>query len=289
MHSQPSVLVIKAEKWHAYGNDFILVLNDLSVAEQLSYLARVICERHQGVGADGIVAYDGVGAHVGCRIFNRDGSEAEISGNGIRCLAGLLRQKLPQEDVFTIRCGAGVKTLTFLRPEPPALWFRADMGEPNFNPASLPANVQGSVALAYPLPVGGDKVEVNLVSVGNPHCVVFLPEARFQEWSRLGPQLESHRIFPRRANVEFVRVLDRHNIEVQMWERGVGKTFSSGTGACAAAVVSLRTGVADNPLRVHTAKGQMGVDWQTGQGVFLEGPAVPVWRGEFLWEPSTAG
>ncbi|MBI4456811.1 MAG: diaminopimelate epimerase [Acidobacteria bacterium] len=276
--------VIQAEKWQAYGNDFVLLPHSLSDQERMSQLARSICDRREGVGADGMVAYDRIHTEVGCRIFNMDGSEAEISGNGIRCLAGLLKQNFTEESVFKIHCGAGTKTLTFLRAEPPALWFRANMGLPDFDPKALPAIAPGKVALPQPLAIDDRQIDVHLVSLGNPHCVVFLTELLSQEWTCLGSKLESHPIFPRRANVEFVRVADRHNIEVRMWERGVGHTFSSGTGSCASAVVSIQMGLTESPLRVHTEKGELRVQWRPGQDVLIDGPAVPVWRGEFFWE-----
>ncbi|HEV8130391.1 MAG TPA: diaminopimelate epimerase [Acidobacteriota bacterium] len=274
---------IHAEKWHAYGNDFILVSDDLSDQSRLSRLAQSICKRHEGVGADGLVGFDRLATDARCRIFNMDGSEAEISGNGVRCLAGFLKRELPQENVFLIHSGAGVRMLTFLREELGGFWFRADMGDPRFDPAALPAAVQGETALRHPIRVDEVTVEVNLVSLGNPHCVVFVPEFRQEEWAQLGSQLESHPIFPRRTNVEFVRVVDRHNIELRIWERGVGKTFSSGTCSCASAAVSIRAKLADSPVHVHNEKGTLTVEWRHGEHIFIEGPAMPVWKGEFLW------
>ncbi|HEY2931093.1 MAG TPA: diaminopimelate epimerase [Acidobacteriota bacterium] len=275
---------ISAEKWQAYGNDYIVVAGDLEQPVHLSSLAVAICDRHQGAGADGIVAYDRVSASVHCRIFNPDGSEAEMSGNGLRCLAGFLKERLPAEKVFLLNTTVGVRTLTFLREEEPSLWFRADMGQPDFNPAALPAEVEGETALRYPVHVGGGKIEVNLVSLGNPHCVVILPDLFPEEWPLLGPKLESHQIFPRRTNVEFVKVLNSHSIEVRIWERGVGKTFSSGTGSSASAAVAIRLDLAKSPVRVYTERGELTVEWEPGQSIFLEGPTIKVWSGEFYWQ-----
>ncbi|MBI3939384.1 MAG: diaminopimelate epimerase [Acidobacteria bacterium] len=273
---------VPSEKWHACGNDFVLLQHDLSDQPEMSRLAQAICDRHEGVGSDGMVAYDSIAAAARCRIFNSDGSEAEISGNGVRCLAGLLKKSLPRENTFKIDSAAGLKTLTFLREMPPALWFRADMGQPDFRPSALPALVEGDDALPVRLGLERDEVFVYLVSMGNPHCVLFSPELP-ADWGRLGGELERHRAFPRRTNVEFVRVMDRHNIEVRIWERGVGKTFSSGTGSCASAVVAIQTAQAQSPVRIHTEKGELLVEWRPGQSVFIEGPAVPVWRGELIW------
>ena len=163
------------------------------------------------------------------------------------------------------------------------LWFRADMGLPSFDPAALPAALDDESGPPFSLDLNGETVQVHLVSVGNPHCVVFLPGLRPEEWTRFGPGLERHRAFPQRSNVEFVSVLDRHNIEVRMWERGVGRTCSSGTGSCASAAASIRAGLAQSPVRVHTEKGVLTVEWEPGGNVYIEGPAAQVWKGEFLW------
>jgi len=273
---------VHAEKWHAFGNDFILVGHQLDDQAGLSRMAQALCNRHEGVGADGLVCFDRIEADTRCRIFNMDGSEAEISGNGVRCLAGFLKRKLPSEQTFRIRSMAGLKVLTFLREDPPLLWFRGDMGKPDFRPAALPASIDGESALAYPIIVDSCKLEINLVSIGNPHCVLFVSEFESQDWMRLGQQLESHPLFPRRTNVEFVRVIDPHNIEIRIWERGVGKTFSSGTCSCASAAISIQKGQAKAPVQVHNEKGVLTVDWQ-GDDIFVEGPTAPVWKGEFLW------
>ncbi|HEY3128114.1 MAG TPA: diaminopimelate epimerase [Acidobacteriota bacterium] len=274
---------IQAEKWHAFGNDFILIDHPLEDQAGLSCLARALCNRHEGVGADGLVCFDRVEGDTRCRIFNMDGSEAEISGNGVRCLAGFLKRKLPSEQTFKIHSMAGLKVLTFLREDPPLLWFRANMGKPDFRPAALPADIDGESAQRYPIIIDGCKLEINLVSLGNPHCVLFVSEFEWQDWMRLGQQLESHPLFPRRTNVEFVRVIDPHNIGIRIWERGVGKTFSSGTCSCASAAVSIQDGQARSPVQVHNEKGVLTVDWRPGDDIFVEGPTAPVWKGEFLW------
>ena len=276
-------MIIHSEKWHACGNDFILLTHDLAGGEELSKLAVAICRPHEGVGADGIVAFDAISVETGCRIFNLDGSEAEISGNGIRCLAGFLKRNLPGEGIFRIRSKAGLRTLHFLNEECGALRFRADMGEPSFAPSSLPANIDQPEALPHKLQISGRTIDMNLVSVGNPHCVVFVTDLNSEDWSRLGALLEQHPLFPRRTNVEFVRPTDPHTVEVRMWERGVGRTSSSGTGSCAAAVVSVKTGRVQSPVTVRTEKGELSVAWRPGERIFLDGPAIPVWAGEFFW------
>ncbi len=274
---------IHVEKWHAFGNDFILFNHELNDQARLSRLAQSLCNRHEGVGADGLVCFDRTNADTRCRIFNMDGSEAEISGNGVRCLAGYLKLRLPKEQTFRVHSAGGLKVLTFLREEPPLLWFRADMGKPDFRPAALPATIDAEKAISHPITVDDCKLEVNLVSLGNPHCVLFLPSFDAHDWMSLGRRLEWHPIFPRRTNVEFVRVIDRHNIEIRIWERGVGKTFSSGTCSCASAAMSIQTDQAEAPVRVHNEKGILTVDWKPGENIFVEGPAAPVWQGEFLW------
>ena len=271
---------VHAEKWHACGNDFILVSADLDDSDALSLLARRVCKTHTGIGADGIVAYDCLSTELRCRIFNLDGSEAQISGNGVRCLAGLLRRNFPGEGVFRIHSRAGLKTLTYLREDTAgALWFRADMGQPSFAVKDLPALLDVTEALPHPLQAAGRTVEGNLVSVGNPHCVVFVSDLGAEDWAVLGAALERHPVFPERSNVEFVRPAGPHEIDVRMWERGVGRTSSSGTGSCASAVASIRTGRVGSPVLVRTEAGALTVEWTPGSPMFLEGPAVAVWSG----------
>ena len=272
---------LHAEKWHACGNDFILLSADLEDSAGLSRLSQAICRAHTGIGADGIVAYDSLSAELRCRIFNLDGSEAQISGNGVRCLAGLLRRNFPGERLFKIHSRAGLKTLSYLREDDAgALWFRADMGQPSFAVSDLPARLDAGEALPCPLQAAGRTVQAHLVSVGNPHCVVFVPDLEAEDWSVLGAALERHSVFPERTNVEFVRPAGPDAIDVRMWERGVGRTSSSGTGSCASAVVSIRTGRARSPVKVRTEAGELNLEWTTGSSMFLEGPAVAVWTGE---------
>ena len=277
-------------KLHGLGNDF-LVLRAGEVRAgtlPLPELARRICERHGGVGADGILVYRNTEgdpeAEFSVEIFNADGSMAEISGNGVRCLTAFLNhsgEHLTGE--MRIRTVAGIKRLKFLQKQGSALVYRSSMGRPITEPARIPARIDAGPGpvLQYPLLFDDGVVNVTLCSMGNPHCSTFWPDLGHAPFERLGPVLEHHPCFPNRTNVEFVQVLDRHHVRVAFWERGVGPTKASGTGSSAAAVASILNGFVETPVTVHTDLGSLLVEWVPGRELFLTGPAEFVCSGEY--------
>jgi diaminopimelate epimerase len=257
-----SVPFVKAS---ACGNDFLMI-DSVYAPTDLAAFSRAICDRHDGVGADGVEwlspAQD---ADIRARIFNADGSEAEVSGNGTRCVAAYLCMQEPREKV-SIRTGAGVKKCTLTARRETEYEFEIAMGEPE------PGN-ELSVRLAC------GEVRGIPVAVGNPHFVIFINEFA-AGWQAEAAEIAKHREFKQGINVEFVAVRDRANIDVRFFERGVGETQSSGTGSCAAAVAAILSGRAESPLHVHTIGGLQTVRWD-GQ-LFLRGPARLICRGEFL-------
>lgn len=264
--SMPGVSAVAFVKAEAHGNDFILVPEEAVDPEAASELARSICDRRNGVGGDGLILF----TSSTMTLFNSDGSTAEISGNGLRCLAALLYHRGVTEKEVTIETGAGPLTLSLVSREGARFRFRADMGLPRVE------------AVGEVIELDGRAVEATIVSMGNPHCVIVTERLTRDELLSLGPRLEAHPRFPERTNVELVEVVSRSTIRMAIWERGAGETASSGTGSSASAVATLTKGLADSPLEVVCPGGTMRVEWEPGENVFLEGEAVLVAEGSFF-------
>ena len=276
-------------KLQGLGNDFLVVSSEAIEGRSLSALSEKICDRHYGVGADGLLIYSkedpASGADFKMRIFNADGGEAELSGNGLRCLAAsLFAEHLAEKPVVRITTLAGLKILRLIESSPPEYWFEVDMGEPilersriAFKPSSEPASLTG-----FGLSVGGEIHSVTVSSMGNPHCSLFVNQFSDVDWEHLGNQIESHPFFPLRTNVEFIRVRSRNEIEVRFWERGVGKTFSSGTGSCAAMVASVLNGRTDRKVKIQTLGGSLEIEWRNDNRLQLRGPARWICSGAYI-------
>ncbi len=259
------VTAIPFVKASACGNDF-LIIDGIHAPADLAAFSQRICERHQGVGADGVEwLFPAEDADVRARLFNADGSEAEISGNGTRCVAACMCSEQAREKV-TIRTGAGLKICTLTSRSDTQYEFEIAMGEPQ-------------VGHEFPLKLASREVRGIPVSMGNPHYVVFVNEFA-PSWQTEAAEIGRHRHFKHGINVELVNAVDRRNIDARFFERGVGETQSSGTGSCAAAVAAIVAKKAESPLRVHTPGGVQTVRWE-GQ-VFLRGTAQLVCRGEFF-------
>ena len=258
----PSVPFIKAT---ACGNDF-LIIKLADAPGDFQGLTRAICDRHNGVGADGVEwIVPANEADVRVRLVNADGSHAEISGNGTRCVAAWYCADRPVESV-RIETDAGVKTCELTSRRGNTFEFRSAMGEPK-------VGGELAVGLSY------DEVKGIPVSMGNPHFVMFVPEFPFN-WREIAAEIGTHRDFSNGTNVEVVRVTGENDIEIRIWERGVGETMSSGTGSSAAAVASIHSGRARSPVRVHAPGGVQTVEWN--REVLLYGPATLLCWGEFF-------
>lgn len=278
-------------KLHALGNDFLIVNAGEAGGGRrpLSDLARLFCDRHQGVGADGVVFYQPTAedpdADYSILIYNADGSKAEMSGNGVRCAAAYLAYSGKHSGAsLRLRSVSGIKRLVLEKNKGLSFQYRCSMGMPILDPAKIPARIEGSAGvpvLDYPLAAGSRKISVTLSSMGNPHCSTFWPDLSSAPVNALGPLLETHAVFPRRTNVEFVQVLDRHKIRVQFWERGVGRTLSSGTGSSAACVASVLKNLVESPIQVETELGLLRVEWRQGEELFLSGPADFICSGDY--------
>jgi diaminopimelate epimerase len=272
------------------GNDFLIIESGPEVSLPLPELRQRICDRHYGVGADGILflTVPGAGSDADLRIFNSDGGEVEISGNGTRCAAAYLVESGRAGSELAIQTGAGLRRLRLVSRNENRFEIEMAMGAPVLSARSIPFRPApgGSqiplhepvVGFELPLKSGSRKVTVS--SMGNPHCSLQVEDFDW-DWKALGAEIEHHPFFPKRTNVEFYRPLSRHAIEVRYWERGVGFTLSSGTGSCGAAVAAILNGLVESPVTVQTLAGELGVGWEK-DGVTLRGPAEIVCKGEFF-------
>jgi diaminopimelate epimerase len=252
-------------KASACGNDFLMI-DAPRAPTDLPFLTRRLCDRHNGVGADGVEwLFPDPGADIFARLFNADGSEAEISGNGTRCVAAELSVR-KNKDHLIIRTGAGLKRCRLIRRRGAIFEFETDMGPPTLgeplSPDSMPSMIPG--------------IEV---SMGNPHFVVFV-DSFPDGWQRDASAIAGQLRFPHGVNVEYVRVDGPNKIQIRLFERGVGETQSSGTGSCAAAVAAVASGRVSSPVTVISPGGAQTVRWD--KHVFLTGPATLICRGEFI-------
>ena len=295
-------LAITFTKFHGLGNDFIVVsASGLPAIRRrsphtpiLASLARSICRRQTGVGADGLLVMLPPAEnknHARMRVFNADGSEAEMSGNGIRCAAAYLLGTIRSGRELRIETAAGTRQLETVKSEAGTWTFRVALGAPVLEPALIPfraADVSSPV-VGFPLPTSRGALRVTVTSMGNPHCSTFVPDFNNLDCPAVGREVENSSLFPNRTNVEFVRVVSRKVIEVRFWERGVGRTESSGTGSCAAVVASILNGLTDRRVKVRTLAGSLDVAWPKGGEVMLTGPVQLIARGTYHYSDAVTG
>ncbi len=279
-------------KFHGYGNDYIVFeAGQLTEFGDLGDFARRICNRHYGAGADGIAVAEASKDDTSdfeIRIFNPDGSEAGMSGNGTRCAASyLFFHNLWSSDLLRLQTRNGIKRYHLLeRSGAGSFLFRSELGQPKFDGASIPMLTDEPLdrVINYPLEVGNETVRVTALQMGNPNCCIFVDDFRRVDWRRLGPLIENHPRFPERTNVIFIRVRDRENIEERLWERGVGETESSGTCSCAAVIASVINYKTDRRVNVHAPGGLIPIEWRADGEVVLTGRADVIYNGEWLRE-----
>jgi diaminopimelate epimerase len=278
--------MVRFTKMHGLGNDYLVIdaMERLPVAEEkLGALSKALSDRHFGVGADGIIlVLPSRAADFRMRILNSDGSEAEMCGNGVRLFAkylyehGLTRAKELQLETLAgiigprLRVDGGeVKSV------------KVDMGEPRLRRAEIPMKgPDSSRVVAEKLRVAGKQVVITAVSMGNPHCVLFVDDVERAEVATLGPAIEHHDVFPRRTNVEFVRVVGETELEMRVWDRGAGETLACGTGASAALVAAVLNEKSQRKVTMHLRGGDLAVSWAENNHVFIDGPAAEVCTGE---------
>lgn len=278
-------------KFQALGNDFLIMRESelRSLTDDFEAFSRRICDRHFGAGADGVellLDRTGVnGADFEVRLFNSDGGETPISGNGTRCVAAYLYlvEGWDQPRV-SIATGAGIKSLRPVERLQDGFLFETDMGVPKLKSAEIPVLLESpsDKVVRQKLAVDGRTFEFTSVSMGNPHCSIFVDDFDDIDWRELGAKIEMHQSFPDRTNVEFIRVVNRDRIEVRFWERGCGETLSSGTGSCAAAIASMLNGLIENMVTVVTVAGELHIQWLDNGKVLQTGEARAVFKGRWL-------
>lgn len=280
----------KFTKFHGLGNDYLVIeAAELRHADDLGDFARRICSRHYGAGGDGIAIIaksETEGADFNCRIFNPDGSEAGLSGNGTRCaVAYLYHAALWDREELRLKTKTGLKKY-FLRgtPQPGKYVFESDLGQPKFDSRSIPMSISPPLdqVIGYVLPVNGEPVVITAMQMGNPNCCIFVDDFDALNWRGLGKIIETHPQFPDRTNVVFVRVVERNLIELRIWERGVGETTASGTCSCAGAVAAMINEKADRDVRVVMEGGEVRIHWRPDGEVVITGTAELVYTGEWL-------
>jgi diaminopimelate epimerase len=271
-------------KYHALGNDYLVLDGDLQRPKLDPARVRALCDRHTGIGSDGILAlHREKRGSLGLRIWNPDGSEAEKSGNGVRIFArflwdlGYVRAR---ELAITTRGGPVVARLSVVNSAVRSI--RVDMGRATFASREIPVVGPERDVVDEPLRVGSIELRVTCVSIGNPHCVRFVSELHPEALRSLGPQLENHGMFPNRINVQLARVRSRSAIDALIWERGAGETRASGSSSCAIAAAAHRLGLVDQRVDVHMPGGSLRIEIGDDWAVRMTGPATPVFRGKLL-------
>ena len=273
-------------KMHGLGNDYIVIdnrnqkISDKHAAE----LAKRLCERHFSVGADGLLLVcNSTIADVKMRIFNSDGSEAEMCGNGIRCFSKYCYENgITKKEEFSVETLSGLKHVWLTVKDDEVLAVKVDMGVPNWERASLPMVGEGT-CINENLEVDGELYKVTCLSMGNPHCVIFVDNVDEFPVGDVGPIIENHKAFPKRTNVGFVQVLNRNELKVRVWERGCGETLACGTGTCAAVAAANKLGKVGDKVTVHVLGGDLQVE--AGKSLFLIGAAEKVYEGTLFKEP----
>ena len=279
---------MKFTKMQAAGNDYVY-MNALehSIPHPEEVAVR-ISDRHFGVGSDGLILIcppsDPTVADFRMRMFNADGSESEMCGNGIRCVGKYVYDNgHTDKDELRIETLAGIRTLKLHVVRGTVEAVTVDMGEPRLKPVEIPVSDPAENFVDRPLRVYGRIWNVTAVSMGNPHAVVFTHDVDTLNLPELGPQFEHHALFPRRTNTEFVEVVDRTTLKMRVWERGAGETLACGTGACATVVAAVLTGRTGRKVRVHLLGGDLDIEWdEKSDHVFMTGGATVVFTGDYL-------
>lgn len=268
-------------KGHGLGNDYLVLVRKDLPRDLTAAAIRRICDRNRGVGSDGILLLvPTTRADFGLRIFNPDGSEAEKSGNGLRIFAKYLHDHGPaRSPVFTVETLGGVVECVCQVGAGRVAAVTVEMGRATFRAPEIPMNGPDRDVVAVPLEVDGGVLTVTAVSVGNPHCVVFVPALDERQVRRLGPLIERHPAFPNRTNVQFARVHARDTVDILIWERGAGWTLASGSSSCGVACAAVRNGLTDRRVTVRMPGGHLRVEVREDWSIRLEGPAEEVCTG----------
>ena len=274
---------MKFTKMHGCGNDYVYVNLFEEKVENPAEVSIKVSDRHFGIGSDGLITIgQSDKADFRMHIYNADGSEAEMCGNGIRCVAKYVYDhKLTDKTEITVETGAGVLTLILFPENGKVQQVRVDMGEPILTPAEIPVVADGDKVIDEPIEVGGKTWNMTCVSMGNPHAVVFVDDTASFPLETYGPLFENHERFPKRTNTEFVQIISRTEANMRVWERGSAETWACGTGTCACVMACILNGKTEDKVLVHLRGGDLTIEYdRESNHVFMTGPATEVFSGE---------
>lgn len=275
---------MKFTKLHGCGNGYIYVNLFEETLENPAEMAIKVSDHHFGIGSDGLIT---IGpseiADFTMHIYNADGSEAEMCGNGVRCVGKYVYDHdLTDKTEVAVETGAGIKYLTLNVEDGKVATVRVDMGEPMFAPEQIPVVADGELVINEPIVAGDKEWLMTCVSMGNPHAVVFVEDVKEFPLEKYGPLFENHERFPKRTNTEFVKVVSRDEVYMRVWERGSAETWACGTGTCATVVACILNGLTDRKVLVHLLGGDLVIEWdEETNHVFMTGPATEVFSGEY--------
>lgn len=270
-------------KMQGCGNDYVYVNCFEELVENPEELSKKVSDRHFGIGSDGLILIcPSEIADFRMRMFNADGSEGEMCGNGIRCVAKYVYDHhMTEKSRISIETKAGIKYLELTVADGKVTLVKVDMGEPILEAKCIPVLSAQNQVINEPIEVNGHKWNMTCVSMGNPHAVVFVPETGELEIEKYGPSFENNKVFPKRVNTEFVQIISRSEINMRVWERGSGETLACGTGTCASVMACILNGYTDKKVLVHLLGGDLTIEYDEKQKhIFMTGPAVTVFEGE---------
>ena len=275
--------MIRFTKMHGAGNDYIYINAIDSCPANLPELSNEMSDRHKGVGSDGVVLImPSDKADFWMRMFNADGSEGEMCGNASRCVANYVYDKgLTSKRKITLETLAGIKVLEITKVvDEKVREVKVDMGEPSFAPENIPTKSNCEV-IDMPISTSLGTLNLTAVGTGNPHGVVIMDSVSDLDIDSIGPEIQNNELFPRKANIEFVRIINRNEIEMRVYERGSGETMACGTGACASVVATSRLGLTDRRATVHLKGGDLQIHWAENNHIYMTGEAATVFEGEY--------
>lgn len=275
---------MKFTKMHGLGNDFIIVDEERSLPVDAAERAIVLCNRFYGVGADGLVfILPSNQADFKMRIINSDGTEAQQCGNAIRCVAKYVydHKKIDRKEITIETIGAGIQKVNLFTENNMVNKVCVDMGEPVLEGLKVPTIIDKKTVVNESIHIDDHEFTFTAISMGNPHCVIYVDNAKEFETSYWGPKIEKHLLFPQKTNVEFVSMINKNHLEMRVWERGVGVTLACGTGACASVVSSVLNGISDRHATVSLKGGDLDIKWnEEDNHVYMTGPAEEIFQGE---------
>lgn len=268
---------------HGLGNDYIYIDAINQKIENRNELAKKISDRHFGIGSDGMILIcKSETADFKMEMYNSDGSQAEMCGNGIRCIGKFLYDnKLTKKTIVTIETLAGIKTLKLFIKEGKVDTVKVDMGEPIFESDKIPAKIEKNIIKNFPLQIDDKEFRITCVSMGNPHTIIFVKDLKNIEIEKYGKKIENNEYFPQKTNVEFAQIINRRIVKVYVWERGTGETLACGTGACATAIAGIINQYLDRKeqIRVMLKGGDLFVKWENNNRIYMTGTATTVYKG----------